>query len=197
MQMSGQGVRWRSSRVKPFNWCMCVRVCVFGAGLFGCFHRRSVLCIGGSGHGLGRAPPGRFKLLSVNVTLRYLDSNYTCQLSLSPHLSPSVSVCIFKPLAHSASPCSTRLCAHSSPFFLHLQPPAVSVSITVSEIFLLPSCSFVIALIPLRLYYLMHRVCLSLIPERFQTWERENKKLILLLHMVVMAQLKCVLPVSS
>lgn len=34
--------------------------------------------------------PGRFKLLSVNVTPRYLDSNYTCQLSLSPHLSLSL-----------------------------------------------------------------------------------------------------------
>lgn len=39
--------------------------------------------------------PQRFKLLSVKVTLRYLDSNYTCQLRLSPHLSPSLSVCVF------------------------------------------------------------------------------------------------------
>lgn len=39
----------------------------------------------------GGASPGRFKLLSVNVTPCYLDSNYTCQLSLSPHLSLSLS----------------------------------------------------------------------------------------------------------
>lgn len=47
------------------------------------------------------ASPGWFKLLSVNVTPCYLDSNYTCQLSLSPHLSLSLrlrlSVCLFKP----------------------------------------------------------------------------------------------------
>lgn len=56
------------------------------------------LCILGSAAAWeGRASLGRFKLLSVNVTPCYLDSNYTCQLSLSPHLSLSVSVCLFKP----------------------------------------------------------------------------------------------------
>lgn len=89
-------------------------MCEFSLSLLGCIHRVSVLCVRG---GSGRTLAGRFKLLSVNVTLRYLDSNYTCQLSLSPHLSPSVSACIFKPVARSASLCSTRLCAHSSPFF--------------------------------------------------------------------------------
>lgn len=32
---------------------------------------------------------GRSKLLSINVAPCYLDPNYTCQLSLSPHLSLS------------------------------------------------------------------------------------------------------------
>lgn len=46
----------------------------------------------------GGVSQGRFKLLSVNVSPCYLDSNYTCQLSLSPHLSFSLSVSLCLPL---------------------------------------------------------------------------------------------------
>lgn len=65
----------------------------------------------------GGAALWRFKLLSVTVTPRHLDSNYTCQLSLSL-------ICLFlrafKP-SHTRLPlCSTRLCAHSFPFFIRL-----------------------------------------------------------------------------
>lgn len=76
--------------------------------------------------------PGRegFKLLSVSVTPCYLDSNYTCQLSLSPHLSLSPRQSV---LAHS-TPCSTRLYAHSLSFSIHLYLPSVSVSITVCSL---------------------------------------------------------------
>lgn len=53
------------------------------------------LCISGNtADWEGGALPGRFKLLSVNVTPRYLDSNYTCQLSLSSHLSLFLSLCL-------------------------------------------------------------------------------------------------------
>lgn len=41
----------------------------------------------------GRGIGGKFKLLSVNLTPFYLDSNSTCRLSLSPHLS----LCLLKP----------------------------------------------------------------------------------------------------
>lgn len=65
----------------------------------------------------GGAALWRFKLLSVTVTPCHLDSNYTCQLSLSL-------ICLFlrafKP-SHTRLPlCSTRLCAHSFPFFIRL-----------------------------------------------------------------------------
>lgn len=59
----------------------------------------------------GGASPGRFKLLSVNVAPCYLDSNYTCQLSLSPHLSLSLA----RPLALVC----LRLSASLNPRTLH------------------------------------------------------------------------------
>jgi len=71
------------------------------------------------------------KLLSINVTLCYLDSNYTCPLSLSPH--PSLSSVSLNPrtLDFSVSVEAMRSFLSS---FIHLQPPCVSVSITASSI---------------------------------------------------------------
>lgn len=58
--------------------------------------------------GRGRHWDG-FKLLSVSVTPYYLDSNYTCQLSLGPHLSLRL-----KPHALHSS-VFDKPCAHSLP----------------------------------------------------------------------------------
>lgn len=85
LQVSGGG-KWRGARVFlsfwGFRWGKIRALCILSS----------------AAPWEGGASPGRFKLLSVNVTPCYLDSNYTCQLSLSPHLSlsPSLSVCLFK-----------------------------------------------------------------------------------------------------
>lgn len=118
MQISGHRVRQRSARVKAWRWC--VVLSLFFPYLQ--WDRTRVLSVSGSAAAWeGRASPGRFKLLSVNVTPCYLDSNYTCQLSLSPHLSPplspSLSVCLYEPLH------TPRLCVqqdHALILFLSL-----------------------------------------------------------------------------
>lgn len=55
---------------------------------------RTLCVLGSAAAWEGGASAGRFKLLSVNVTPCYLDSNYTCHLSLSPHLSLSLSLSV-------------------------------------------------------------------------------------------------------
>lgn len=86
----------------------------------------------------------RFKLLSVNVTRFYLDSNYTCQLRPGARLffSLGLSVCRHTPLLFDNTG------AHSLAFFIRLLPPMVSLSITVPFFFSGPGTN------PIRFYYL-------------------------------------------
>lgn len=109
MQMLGHRVRRRSTRVRAQRCCV---VLSLSLTLFS--DKMKALCILGSVAAWeGGASREGFKLLSVNVTLCYLDSNYTCQLSLSPHLSlspPSLSVCLFKP-SHTLLLCVRQDCA--------------------------------------------------------------------------------------
>lgn len=62
----------------------------FFFAIFNWIKMRTLCVLGSVAAWEGGASAGRFKLLSVNVTPCYLDSNYTCQLSLSPHLSLSL-----------------------------------------------------------------------------------------------------------
>lgn len=141
MQMSGQGVRWRSSEVKPFNWC----VCGFSSP-FCCFHRVSALCIGGSGSRSGKRRKGHHQggLSCCHSPL------FRFQLHLSAQSEPSsVSLC----LCASLSLLTHVFYETTRSFFSFLVrictlPPRHS-ALTVSEIFLLHSGVFIIALIRL------------------------------------------------
>lgn len=112
------------------------------------------------------ASPGGFKLLSVNVTRCYLDSNYTCQLSLSPHLSlsPRLSVC----LSASLNPRTLYFSVlnktmRSFFFFLYSSVTSLRVSQYYRRLDSLPHSHsvFTAALILFLLDYLTHRGCRS------------------------------------
>lgn len=79
----------------------------------------------------GEGPHRKVVSCCQSMSLCYLDSNYTCPLSLSPH--PSLSSVSLNPrtLDFSVSVEAMRSFLSS---FIHLQPPCVSVSITASSI---------------------------------------------------------------
>lgn len=127
------------------------------------------------------ASPAGFKLLSVNVTRCYLDSNYTCQLSLSPHLSlsPRLSVC----LSASLNPRTLYFSVlnktmRSFFFFLYSSVTSLRVSQYYRRLDSLPHSHsvFTAALILFLLDYLTHRGCRSLNSQQISNTARGKQK---------------------